>query len=65
MGFHKKENNHEKIIKDHKSKNVIIDKVLNKIWNFELSKIKLSKIIPFGGTCFLIARKISLKDDNI
>jgi SAM-dependent methyltransferase len=41
----------------HKSKNGIIARALNKVWEFELDKIRNRKIVPFGGSCFVIARK--------
>jgi 2-polyprenyl-3-methyl-5-hydroxy-6-metoxy-1,4-benzoquinol methylase len=57
LGLNKKSNNLDKHKKEHESKKRIIDKVLNLIWKFELNKIRSRKIVPFGGSCFLIARK--------
>jgi len=39
------------------SKKNILSFILGKIWNAELSYIKRKKKIPFGGSCFVIAKK--------
>lgn len=57
LGFNKKSNEVEKHKKEHSEKNGIIDKALNKIWSLELNKIKSGQKLPFGGSCFVIARK--------
>jgi 2-polyprenyl-3-methyl-5-hydroxy-6-metoxy-1,4-benzoquinol methylase len=57
LGLNKKTNNPKRRIKDHESKKVITGKVLNGIWNFELNKVRKGKMMPFGGSCFLIAKK--------
>jgi len=39
--------------KDHRNENPIIQKV----WERELNRIKKNKVIPFGGSCLVVARK--------
>ncbi|NOU47899.1 MAG: class I SAM-dependent methyltransferase [Bacteroidales bacterium] len=57
LGLNNKTNNPEQRKKDHESKKGIIGYVLNGIWKFEVNKIRKGKMMPFGGSCFLIAKK--------
>lgn len=57
LGLSKKSNNLDKHKKQHESKKGLVDKALSWIWEMELDKIRKGKIIPIGGSCFLIARK--------
>lgn len=41
----------------HNQKKGIISKLLDKIWEKELSLIKCKKKIPFGGSCLIVAEK--------
>ncbi len=59
FGLIKKSNTLDVHKKDHESKKGIMGTILARIWNFELMKIRNGKSLPFGGSCFLIARKIS------
>lgn len=42
--------------KEHKNRG-LISKILNYIWGFEISRIKKGKVIYFGGSCLIVARK--------
>ncbi len=57
LGLNKKANNIDENKQDHSDKKGITGKFLNLIWKFELSKIRKGKKIPFGGSCFVVARK--------
>lgn len=46
---------HKKV---HKSKKGIINLIMQKIWNWELRNIKNSKKINFGGSCFIVGKKM-------
>lgn len=42
---------------EHKKRNGLTGNILQKIWDSELKAISKEKIIPFGGSCLLVARK--------
>tara|TARA_B100000519_G_scaffold200416_1_gene213539 strand:- start:3 stop:833 length:831 start_codon:yes stop_codon:yes gene_type:complete len=42
----------------HKKRNNLLGKLIERIWEWELSKIEKNKKIPFGGSCFLIGQKL-------
>jgi len=52
-----KPRNYLKYKKQHEQKYGIMNKLLNKIWSLELSKIKKEKKIPFGASALVVARK--------
>ncbi|MES2480142.1 MAG: class I SAM-dependent methyltransferase [Bacteroidota bacterium] len=58
LGFNKQSAEIDKHKKEHSSKSGIINKILNRVWAFELGRIKSGKQFPFGGSCFVVARKI-------
>ena len=39
------------------NKKSIFDKLLSKVWALEIKKIKEGKKIPFGSSCFIVAKK--------
>jgi SAM-dependent methyltransferase len=43
--------------KEHKTRLGFTGNLLEKIWRWELKRIKNKRFIPFGGSCFIIARK--------
>jgi len=47
---------------EHKERKGFIGFLLNKIWQFELKTINQGKILPFGSSCFLVARKTAMKE---
>lgn len=61
----RKSNNLEKHKRDHSQKKGILSIILDKIWIKELNLIKRKKKILFGGSCFVIARKILADKVNI
>lgn len=56
LGLNKNSGKLDKHKKEHKSEG-LISKILNYIWDFEISKIKKGKVIHVGGSCMVIARK--------
>ncbi|MBL7977750.1 MAG: class I SAM-dependent methyltransferase [Bacteroidetes Order II. Incertae sedis bacterium] len=44
--------------KDHQEKKGWLGKLLMLIWNYEIRKIRNKNKIPFGGSCFVVARKV-------
>lgn len=42
---------------DHNKRKGVLGALLNKAWKWEIKRIKQGKAIPFGSTCFIIARK--------
>lgn len=57
LGFNKKSNDPEKHKHEHEAKKSVLQKILNKIWRYELRQISAGKKIPFGSSCFVVARK--------
>jgi SAM-dependent methyltransferase len=47
----------EKHSNQHKNKGGLLSIILNKIWNYELNRIKKSRRIIVGGSCFIVAQK--------
>ncbi len=60
LGLNKKPSELQKHQNEHKPKKGILDKVMQKIWKWELSRINKNKNIPIGGSCFVIAKKTSI-----
>lgn len=58
LGLNKKSNDLNKHKKEHSQKKGLITNILNKISQKELNYIKQKNKIPFGGSCFIVARKI-------
>ncbi|MFC2146245.1 class I SAM-dependent methyltransferase [Acidobacteriota bacterium] len=54
----KKDSSLQKSIKQHNQKANITNKVLNKIWEKELSFIKRKRRIPIGGSCLFVAKNL-------
>lgn len=59
IGLHKKLTKLSKQKKLHTKSGGIVGYTVNKIWKKEIDLIKKKKKIPFGGSCFIVARKIS------
>jgi len=57
LGLHKKANDPETHKKAHRAKKGILTALLNRIWIWELRRVKSQKLIPVGGSCFVVARK--------
>lgn len=49
---------YDKYKEEHSNKKGLQDRLLNKIWRYELNSIKNMKKIPFGSSCFIIAKKL-------
>jgi len=58
LGLAKKNEDISKNEKEHNEKKGITSSILNRIWNWELNKINKGKSINFGGSCFVVAKKI-------
>ena len=63
LGFHKNSNDLEKYKGEHSQKTGILNYILDKIWNFELNRIKNKKKLPLGGSCFVVGRKTDDKNN--
>jgi 2-polyprenyl-3-methyl-5-hydroxy-6-metoxy-1,4-benzoquinol methylase len=59
LGFNKKSNELDKHKNEHKARKGIMNSLLERIWNWELSRVKRTKRIPFGGSCFVIGKKVT------
>ena len=59
MGLNQNSSNLKKQRNEHIQKKGIVNKILDYIWEFELNKIRKGKKILFGGSCFVIGRKIN------
>lgn len=59
LGLNKNSNDVQKYQKEHQSNKGFVSNLLQKIWNWEIGKIKSSKKIIFGGSCFVIAKKVA------
>ena len=59
LGLNKKSSDLNKHKQEHTQKKGFLTYFLDKIWSKELSFIQQKKKIPFGGSCFIIARKIT------
>lgn len=57
LGLNKKSNNLGKHQNEHRNKKGILNNIIQKVWNWELQKVKNSKKIKFGGSYFVVARK--------
>jgi 2-polyprenyl-3-methyl-5-hydroxy-6-metoxy-1,4-benzoquinol methylase len=57
LGFNKRSSEIDKHKKEHNTSGNFVSKILNKLWSFELNRIKHGKKIPLGGSCFVVARK--------
>jgi SAM-dependent methyltransferase len=64
LGFKRKSNNLQKHKQEHSTNKGIMTSVLDNIWSKELSYIKHKKKIPFGGSCFVIAKKTVASKGN-
>ena len=57
--LHKKDKRKaDKAKDDHEIKNIVLQKLLEKVFVFELFLIKKGIKIPFGGSCYIICKKI-------
>jgi len=56
LGLGKNPSSKNKIQSDHKAGG-LASKVLERIWNRELIRLKEDKKIPYGGSCLVVARK--------
>ena len=57
LKLNKKSNELKKHQNEHRAKEGIFNKILNKIWYWEIERGKASKKIRFGGSCFIVAQK--------
>lgn len=55
----KDENIIDKVKKDHKVKNTVLQKFLETVFTFELFLVRRNFKIPFGGSCFIISKKVN------
>lgn len=58
LGLNRKSNNLNKHVNEHKQRNGLAQKAMNAIWSCEVERIRQGKRIPFGGSCFIVAKKM-------
>lgn len=56
LGLNKNSPDEVRHKKEHKNRKGILDYILKKIWQWELSRVRNSKKISFGSSCFVIAK---------
>ncbi len=59
LGFNKNSNQLEKHQNEHKAKKGLMNSLLENIWKWELSRVARNKRISFGGSCFVIGKKVT------
>ena len=59
LGINKNSNDLAKHKNEHKTKKGIVHNILERIWRWELNRVRRCKPIHFGGSCFVIAKKIN------
>ena len=57
MGLGRNGKNINKKADDHSKREGITGRILDRIWSWEERKIIKSEIIPFGGSCLIVAKK--------
>lgn len=57
IGLKNESRNLEKHKSEHKPKKGFTNNLMERIWKWELDRIKRNKKIPFGGSCFVIGKK--------
>lgn len=57
LGFAKSYDDKKTKAKHHVKKDSVTNKILNKFWSLEISKIKKKKYLPFGNSIIIVARK--------
>jgi len=57
MGLGRNGKNINKKADDHSKREGITGRILDRIWSWEERKIMKSEIIPFGGSCLIVAKK--------
>jgi 2-polyprenyl-3-methyl-5-hydroxy-6-metoxy-1,4-benzoquinol methylase len=61
MGLRKGSKNLKSQANEHSKREGIIGRLLDRIWSWEIKKISKSEIIPFGGSCLIVATKSATK----
>jgi 2-polyprenyl-3-methyl-5-hydroxy-6-metoxy-1,4-benzoquinol methylase len=59
LGLNKNSSKLEKHQNEHKQKKGLVNNILQRIWKWELSRVENDKKIRIGGSCFVIAKKVS------
>ena len=59
LGLNNKSNELEKHKNEHQPKKGILNALMERIWSWELSRIKRNKKILLGSSCFIIGKKVA------
>lgn len=59
LGFNKKSQDLDKHQKEHSNKKGLLSRIFDRIWAWEIRRIQKGKRIGFGGSCFVVAKKIN------
>ncbi|MFZ1320341.1 MAG: class I SAM-dependent methyltransferase [Ignavibacteria bacterium] len=65
LGLNTESRNLEKHQSEHTVKNGFTNNLMNRIWEWELNRIKKNKKIPLGGSCFVIGKKVTGNKNHI
>ena len=57
LGFNNNSNELQKHQEEHQVRKGILNSFFDKIWEWELSRLKEDKMISFGSSCFVIGKK--------
>jgi len=57
LGMNNKSSDLVKNKKEHSNKKGVVNSIMRKVWSLELGKIKKSKKINFGSSCFIVGKK--------
>jgi SAM-dependent methyltransferase len=57
LGLSSDSQNYNNRVHEHSRRKGIIGGFLDRIWSWEIKKIRRSEMIPFGGSCLIVAKK--------
>ena len=58
LGLNKHSSDLQKHKNEHKQNKGVLNKILQRVWNWELHRVNSNKKIPIGGSCFVIGKKV-------
>ncbi|MBL4752370.1 MAG: class I SAM-dependent methyltransferase [Flavobacteriales bacterium] len=64
LGFSKNPDELQRHQEDHKTKKGLSNQILQKIWDWEIDKVRNAKKISFGSSCFVVGKKMAQHADK-
>lgn len=58
LGLNKNSGELKKHKNEHSPKKGIVNSIMQKVWNWELARVKAGKKISIGGSCFIVGKKV-------